>query len=112
MQVVDYSNSRDFEIADITIAGVELLQPQVLISISGLRIGDQISVPGDRLTEVIQKFWEQGLFSDVKITALKIEKGKIWLDIYLKEQPRLSRLGVEGLKKGESQDLIEKLNLR
>src|SRR4030043_2236296 len=69
MQVVDYSNSRDFEIADITIAGVEFLQPQVLISISGLRIGDQISVPGDRLTEVIQKFWEQGLFADVKITA-------------------------------------------
>jgi len=112
LQVVDYSNSRDYEIADITISGVEFLQPEVLKSISGLQVGEQITVPGDRLTKVVQKFWDQGLFSDVKITALKIEKGKIWLDIYLKEQPRLSRLEIDGLKKGESQDLMEKLNLR
>jgi outer membrane protein insertion porin family len=112
LQVMDYSNARDYEIADVTVSGVEFLQPQVLISISGLQVGDKITVPGERTTKVVQKFWDQGLFSDVKLTAVKIEKGKIWLDIYLKEQPRLSRLELEGLKKGESQDLIEKINLR
>ena len=60
----------------------------------------------------MKKFWDQGLFADVKITARKIEDGKIYLDIYLKEQPRLSRLIVDGLKKGETEDLMESLNVR
>ncbi|MFC2115242.1 outer membrane protein assembly factor BamA [Bacteroidota bacterium] len=110
--VIDYSNPREYEIADITVSGVEFLQPQVLISISGFKVGNLIKVPGDDITKAIEKFWIQGLFADVKISASKIEDGKIYLDIYLKEQPRLSRLVVDGLKKGETQDLMEKLNIR
>jgi outer membrane protein insertion porin family len=112
LPVIDYSNPKEYEIADITVSGVQFLQPQVLISISGLKVGDRIKVPGDQITRALDKFWDQGLFADAKITARKIEKGKIYLDIYLKEQPRLSRLVVEGLKKGETQDLMEKLNVR
>lgn len=112
LPVMDYSNPREYEIADISVSGVEFLQPQVLISISGLRVGERIKVPGDDITKAIDKFWDQGLFADAKISARKIENGKIYLDIYLKEQPRLSRLVVDGLKKGETQDLMEKLNVR
>lgn len=112
LPVMDYSNPREYEIADISVSGVEFLQPQVLISISGLRVGERIKVPGDDITKAIDKFWGQGLFADAKISARKIENGKIYLDIYLKEQPRLSRLVVDGLKKGETQDLMEKLNVR
>lgn len=112
IQVYDYSNTREFEIAGVTIAGVEFLQPMVLISLSGLSVGDKITIPGDDITKVIDKFWSQGLFADVKITATKIESGKIYLEIYLQEQPRLTRLEINGLKKTETQDLIEKLSLR
>ncbi len=112
LPVFDYSSSREYEVADITISGVEFLQKEVLISMTGLRVGEKVTIPSDRMTRIIEKFWEQGLFADVKITATKIEKGKVWLDIYLKEQPRLSKLVVEGLKKGEKTDLEEKLNLR
>ncbi len=112
LPVIDYSNPREYEIADISVSGVEFLQPQVLISISGLKVGNRIKVPGDEITNALDKFWDQGLFADAKISARKIEGGKIYLDIYLKEQPRLSRLVVDGLKKGETQDLMEKLNVR
>jgi outer membrane protein insertion porin family len=112
MPVINYSSPRDYEIADITISGVEFLQPMVLISLSGLRIGDIITVPGDDITDVVNKFWTQGLFADVKITATKIEEGKIYLDIYLRERPRLTRLEINGLNKSETTDLQEKINLR
>ncbi len=94
MPVINYSNPRDYEIAEITISGVEFLEPMVLISLSGLSVGDIITVPGDDITSVVNKFWSQGLFSDVKITATKIEEGKIYLDIYLRERPRLTRLEI------------------
>lgn len=109
---MDYSNAREYEIAEVTVSGVQFLQKEVLVSLSGLETGRKISVPGDDITKVIQKFWEQGLFSDVKITATKIERGKIWLDIYLKERPRMSKLTINGIKKSETEDLMEKLNIR
>jgi len=112
LPVIDYSNPREYEIAEVNIAGVEFLQPMVLVSLSGLRVGDRITVPGDDITKVIDKFWSQGLFSDVKITATKIESGKIYLEIYLQERPRLTGLEINGLKKGETDDLNEKLSLR
>ena len=112
LPVVDYSNPREYEIAEVTISGVEFLQPMVLKSLSGLKEGGTITVPGDDMTRVIHKFWDQGLFSDVKLTATKIQGGKIWLDIYLREQPRLTFLNINGLKKSEKEDLEEKLSLR
>jgi len=112
MDLIDYSVPKDYEIADVTISGVEFLQKEVLISLSGFRKGTTITVPGDDITNVIEKFWSQGLFEDVKITATKIENGKIWLDIYLKERPRMSGFNLEGVSKSESQDILEKLNLR
>jgi outer membrane protein insertion porin family len=112
LPVYDYANVKEYEIADITVSGVEFLQPTVLISISGFKVGNRIKIPGDDITKAVKKFWDQGLFADVKITARKIEAGKIYLDIYLKEQPRLSRMIIDGLKKGETEDLMESLNVR
>jgi outer membrane protein insertion porin family len=112
MKIIDYSVPKEYEIADVSISGVEFLQKEVLVSLSGLRVGSTITVPGDDITDVVKKFWSQGLFSDVKITATKVENGKIWLDIYLKERPRMSGLILDGIGKSESQDLLEKLSLR
>jgi outer membrane protein insertion porin family len=112
LPVLDYSNPKEYEIAGVNISGVQFLQKEVLVSLSGLQVGEKIMVPGDDITKVIQKFWDQGLFSDVKITAVKIEKGKIWFDIFLQERPRMSKLVINGIKKSETQDLMDKLNIR
>ncbi len=113
LKVIDYSVPKAYEIADITVSGVEdVYQEEVLISLSGLKTGKTITVPGDDITDVIEKFWSQGLFEDVKITATKIESGKIWLDIYLQARPRLSGFLINGISKSETQDLLEKLNIR
>ena len=112
LKVMDYSIPKEYEIADVTVSGVQFLQKEVLISLSGFQKGNKISVPGEDITSVIKKFWSQGLFADVQITATKIEDGKIWLDIYLKERPRISSLKLNGIGKSESQDIMEKLNIR
>ena len=90
LPVADYSNPREYEIADISVSGVEFLQPMVLISISGLKVGQRIPIPGDEITKAIQKFWDQGLFADVKISSTKTEGGKIWLDIIPTSLPRMN----------------------
>jgi outer membrane protein insertion porin family len=79
---------------------------------SGLVVGKKITVPGEMITKVVEKFWDQGIFDDVKVIASKIEGDKIWIEIHLKERPRLSSLQLKGLKKSEVEDLNEKLGIK
>lgn len=107
-----YSNSaQKYEIAEITITGADNYEDFVLVGFSGLAVGDVISVPGDAITNAVKRFWKQGLFSDVKIYATKIKDGKVWLNITLKERPRVSEVNFKGLKKGEIEDIETKLNI-
>ena len=109
--IVDYLSPGDYIIDSISISGIKYLDLNALIGISGLRTGEEIAIPGDKVTLAVQKLWDQGLFSDIRITIGKIEGDKITLDIYLQERPRLSSLKLTGIKTSESQDLIEKIAL-
>lgn len=102
---------RTYEIAGITVSGADNYEDFVLIGFSGLAVGDRIEVPGEQITKSIRRFWKQGLFSDVKILATKIEGNKIWLDINLKQRPRISELTYNGLKKSEREDVEVKVGL-
>jgi outer membrane protein insertion porin family len=108
---VYYSSPRKYTIADIQISGIRYLDQTVLIQLSGLSVGQIIEVPGEAITNAIKKLWQQGLFSDVKITADKIDGDDIWLDIYLQERPRLADVNFFGVSKSEQDDITEKVLL-
>ncbi|MBQ7209891.1 MAG: outer membrane protein assembly factor BamA [Paludibacteraceae bacterium] len=110
---VDYSlQHRTYEIADITVSGADNYEDFVLIGFSGLAVGDKIDIPGAQITNAIKRFWKQGLFSDVKIYATKFEGQKVWIEIALKQRPRISDLKYVGLKKSEREDLEVKTGLQ
>ena len=48
--IVNYSNPKTYEIAKIDVLGSKYLDNIALISISGLKIGDQITIPGDAIS--------------------------------------------------------------
>jgi outer membrane protein insertion porin family len=108
---VDYARQREYEIADITVTGTTTLDPSVLISLSGLQKGDKIRIPGLKITEAIKKLWSKGLFGDVKIVATKFEGDKVYLNIQITERPRLTRFVFTGIRKGESEELNDKIEL-
>lgn len=114
LPVISYSlTPKKYKIADIKVSGVEkTYEDYVLIGFSGLSVGDEVSVPGDEITAAVKAFWKHGLFSDVKILANKIEGDKIWLEIQLKQRPRISEVNYHGIKKGEREDLETKLGLK
>lgn len=110
--VIDYTKPQEYTIDNITVKGINFLEPSVVISLSGLQVGDKITIPGEAITSAIKKFWAQGLFSEVKIYATKIEGTHISLEIALKERPRLGRMSFVGLRKSEADDLNDKLKIR
>jgi outer membrane protein insertion porin family len=110
--IIEYSNSAPkYEIAEIKVTGADNYEDFVLIGFSGLAVGDIINIPGDAITSAVKRFWKQGLFSDVKILATKIKDGKVWLNIDLKQRPRISEINYVGLKKSEIEDLDLKVGL-
>lgn len=111
-QYVDYSNPQDYKIEKINISGIRFLSEEALILLSGLHVGQEITIPGDDISEAIQKLWEQKLFSDVKISFTLIESDKIILNITLEEQMQLNKVYFLGIKKSQKSDLEEKLNLK
>lgn len=110
--VKDYSQPKKYEIAEVTVSGINFLDPIVVLNLANLQPGMIITAPGEDITKALEKLWSHGLFSDVRISATKIEGDSIYLDIYLQEPPRLFRLNILGVKKSEVTDLNEKINLR
>lgn len=108
---VDYLSPKEYEIGGVTISGVQYLDHNVLLYLTGLEVGKQISVPGQDIADAIKKLWDQGLFSDVKISVTNTIGDKIFLDIYLEERPRLSKFSFKGVKKGEADDIREQIKL-
>ncbi len=105
------STPKRCEIRSIKVEGVKGYEDFVLIGISGLSIGQKIDLPGDDITEAIKRYWKNGLFSDVKILADKIEGEKVDLIIQLKQRPRITDFTISGVKKGERDDLNGKIGL-
>lgn len=108
---LNYANPKEYEIAEITVSGSKFLDNNALVSITGLKVGDKIRIPGDDISGAIRKLWDQGILGDVQIYASKIEGEKVFLNIYLKERARLSRFVFKGIKKGEIDALTDKIKL-
>lgn len=107
----DYSYPKEYIIGGITVTGVQYLDHNVIIMLSGLQVADRIEIPGDKVRKAIDKLWTQGLFEDISITSTKISDDLIFLNINLKERPRLSKFSFKGVKKSEADDLREKIKL-
>jgi outer membrane protein insertion porin family len=113
--VISYSlTPKRYKIADIKVSGLkkEVYEDFTIIGLSGLSVGDEITVPGDEITATVKRFWRHGLFSDVKVLATKIEDNQIWLEIQLKQRPRVSQVNYNGIKKGEREELETRLGFR
>lgn len=105
------NNPPKYTIGGINLSGVDNLEPAVVIGLSGLSVGDEIAVPGDAVTDAIKRFWKHGLFEDVVITADSIVGDKVYIGIALKQRPRVSQLNINGVKKGEREDLELKIGI-
>ena len=111
-KVIFSGNPQKYEIAGIKVTGVDNYEDYIIIGYSGLAVGQRIDIPGDEITNAAKRFWHQGLFSKVQIKVDKIYGNKAWLEFVLRQQPRVSVINYVGMKKGEQNDITEKLGLQ
>ena len=98
-------------IGGIAVEGIKNYEDYVLIGLSGLQVGQEVTVPGNEITEAVKRYWRHGLFSKVQISADSIVGEKIYLRIKLAQRPRVSEINYNGLKKSEREDMEAKLGV-
>lgn len=108
---LNYANPAEYIIAGIDVTGINVLDKNAMISISGLKIGDKIKIPGDAISGAIRKIWKYGLVGDITIEVTKIEGSNIYLSIVLAERARLMAFYFTGISKTQESGLKEDLKL-
>ena len=98
-------------IGGINVHGVEGYEDYMLTGLSGLQVGQQISLPGSEITEAVKRYWRHGLFSKVTISADSIVGDTVYLALNLALRPRVSTINYYGIKKSEREDMEAKLGI-
>ncbi len=109
--VIDYNNAREYEVGGIAITGNESIEDHIVVMISRLSVGQIIQIPGESISNAINNLWRQDMFRDVSIGITSIQDDVVFLEIALKERPRLTSYVFEGARRSDADNLTEKLNL-
>ncbi len=111
--VISYTQQHPkYILGGIEVEGAEQFDEQLLKNISGLTVGEAYEVPGADMSDAIRRYWEQGLFSSVRIEADSIVESRIYLHVHLTTQPRISSINYHGVKKSEREDIETSLGLQ
>ncbi|MEP6597229.1 MAG: POTRA domain-containing protein, partial [Ginsengibacter sp.] len=111
-QIFNSKTPKEYTIAEIKVSGAQSFDPNLVISISGLAVGDKVMIPGaDNFSKAITNLWKQNLISDVEIYFTKLVDKNLSVEISITERPRLSNFKFTGVKKSESDDLATKTGL-
>ncbi len=107
---ITYLDPKNYIIGGVRVTGAQYLDTEVLITISKLVVGQYIEVPSEQTANVIKTLMAQNLFDDVQLYAERVQDDNIFLEIRVRERPRLTRIDINGLKKSETEEVRKRLN--
>lgn len=102
---------RTYKILSINAEGNKFYDSRIIISNSGLKVGDEIMIPSEATQAAIMNLWNMKLFSDVEISVDKKVGDGAYLVIKVKELPKLDNIKFSGNDEFSDKDLEEKIPL-
>ncbi len=104
--------NKKYTINSLTVSGEQSFNKKTVIAFTGLKVGDRIYIPGEKLSEITKKLWDQGLFSDIAFYITNIVGDKVDLELNIVELPKIKDVTIVGIKKGKQKDIIKDNNLK
>ena len=111
-QANELANAKKYTIGEITVSGNTSFNSQTVISFSRLKTGEEVMIPGEKISAAIKKLWGTSLFSSIDIYITKIEGDTVHLEIELIDSPELNNVVIEGVKKSKIDDIIKENKLQ
>ena len=106
-QRVPFDQGKKYLLGDVKVIGKVSYNEQTIVTFSGLQKGQEVTVPGEEISNAIKKLGKLGLFSDIDFYINRIEADSIFLDLDINELPKLSEVKFVGIKKNKTEGLIK-----
>ncbi len=97
-----------YKILGISVEGNKSADASTIIANSGLKVGDEIQVPGDQTMNAIKQLWALNIFADVQVLIEKQLDTGVFLLIKVQEYPRFEKLVIEGNDEISTDDIEKK----
>ena len=104
---VAFDQGKKYILADVEVVGKISYNQQTVVTFSGLEKGQELTVPGEQISNAIKKLGKLGLFSDIDFYISRTENDSIWLELAIAELPKLSEAKITGVKKSKVEGLIK-----
>ena len=111
-QQLPLQGNKKYTIKSLTVSGEQSFNEKTVIAFTGLKVGDRIFIPGEKLSEITKKLWEQGLFSDIAFYVTNIVGDEVDLELHIVELPKIKDVTIVGVKKGKQKEIIKDNNLK
>jgi outer membrane protein insertion porin family len=111
-QDISYQEGKTYILAGLEVTGLQSYNEQTVKTYTGLREGQPITIPGDQISQIINKLWSLELFTDVEFYITQIEGDNIFLELHIEERPTLNNVTIYGVKKGKIDDILNDTDLK
>jgi outer membrane protein insertion porin family len=98
-----------YKILGISVEGNKSADPATVILNSGLKVGDEIQIPGDQTLNAIRQLWSLNVFADLQIHIDREIADGVFLLISVKEYPRIEKVVIEGNDNIDTDDIEQKI---
>lgn len=109
---VRFERNKTYELGGISVTGLQKFSENAVKTFSGLKVGQEIRLPGDKLSSAIKKLYEQKQFSNVDVYVSKIDGNVVYLEIDVTELPQLNEITFTGVKKNKAKELQDDTELK
>jgi outer membrane protein insertion porin family len=100
-----FKKENSYELGGLTVKGLQKFEVETVKVFTGLKVGQQLKLPGDKLTSAIKKLYETKQFSNVEVYISKIDGNTAYLEFEVQELPQLNNVTIQGIKKNKAKDL-------
>jgi len=100
-----------FKILGISVEGQRSADPAAIIANSGLKVGDEITLPGEQTRTAIERLYGLRLFDDVQILIENRTPEGVYLLLRVTENPRLGNIEIVGNDELSNDEVGKRINL-
>src|SRR6478752_10043883 len=104
---VPFDQGKKYILADVKVIGDISFNPQTVVTFAGLEKGQEITVPGEQISSSIKKLGKLGLFDEIAFYVNRIENDSIYLDLNIKELPKINQVKFVGVSKSKTEGFIK-----
>ena len=104
---VPFDQGKKYILAKVELTNKLSFNDQTVVTFAGLQKGQEITVPGEQISAAIKKLGKLGLFDEIAFYINHIDNDSIYLDLDIKELPKLNDVKFVGVKKGKTETFIK-----